>query len=260
MVAGLAAFGVAIATVDASPRTTSADAPLAFRAVVPGLAVDSGPGEQPGQMGVAHLSARVDGGLVVTGEVVNHCCTPITNVRVRIVYTSGGTTLSKDTESLVSTISNGGTGPFRATFIGVTADDGTLRAEVIGFEAAAAPAPSASVSVTGAFPFQIGPPDPQTKEIPYSTEVQQLRGTVTNTSSTSLTGMQVVLAAYDGNGNVAFVTTSSLITVPFQATEMDPVLLPGTTGAFIASIPLGRLLEIEGAVTWRGYLNATPAQ
>ena len=256
------ALGFAISAAEGGPSGTAAietTAP-AFRAVIPGVAVDSAIGHEDRAVFAAHLSGRVDGGLVVTGEVVNDGVTPITHVRVRVMYTSGAETLSKDTESLVAVISSDATGPFRVTFTGVSTFQGTLSAEVIGFEATADPGPSAKVTVTETTPFQIGPPDPVTRVIPYSTEVEKIRGTVTNTSNAPVTSMEVVLALYDGSGNVVFVTTSSMLQVPFQGTEENPVLLPGSTATFVAAIPKGRLLETGGTATWRGYLNATFAK
>ena len=118
------------------------------------------------------------------------------------------------------------------------------------------PAPSATFAFSGPHPFQIGPPDPKTGVIPYSTTVEELRGTVTNTSSASYGEMGVVVAAYDGLGRVVMVTTGTELSVPFQQAGQPAVLASGSTASFVAAIPIGLLLTFEGEVTIKGFLNA----
>ena len=162
----------------------------------------------------------------------------------------------RETESLVKVIEPGSTGPFRVYIAGITDTLGTVTAAVTSVEAASMPAPSATFAFSGPHPFQIGPPDPKTGVIPYSTTVEELRGTVTNTSDTRYGEMGVVVAAYDGLGRVVMVTAASELSVPFQQAGQAAVLLAGNSASFVAAIPIGLLLTFEGEVTIKGFLNA----
>lgn len=210
------------------------------------------------QVTAAHLSQRVDGGLVVSGEVVNGTEANITAVEVAVTLDRSGSRTTKGTISLVRVIPPGGVGPFQVFYAGVTDTDGVISAEVTGFETTAEPAINATFAISGPYPFQIGPPDPKTQVIPYSTTLEQLRAQVTNTGSTALGDMDTVIVAYDGQGNVAFVTTGTEPSVPFQQAGEAPVLVPGQSGSFVAGIPIGLLLEIPGQVTLKGFMNALP--
>ena len=162
----------------------------------------------------------------------------------------------RETESLVKVIEPGSTGPFRVYIAGITDTLGTVTAAVTSVEAASMPAPSAMFTFSGPYPFQIGPPDPKTGVIPYSTTVEELRGTVTNTSSASYEGIAILVAAYDGAGRVVMVTAASELSVPFQQAGQPAVLASGSTASFVAAIPIGLLLTFEGEVTIKGFLNA----
>ncbi len=204
-----------------------------------------------------HLSQRVDGGLVVSGEVLNGSASNITSVQVTVTLNRNGSTSTKETVSLVTIIPPGGVGPFQVFYAGVTDTGGVISAEVSAFEATAEPATMVSFAISGPYPFQIGPPDPKTHVIPYSTTLSELRGQVTNTGTSAFAEMDTVVVAYDGQGNVAFVTTGTEPTVPFQVAGETPILQAGQSGSFIAGIPIGLLLQIPGEVTLRGFLNAT---
>lgn len=253
---GCFAFG-ALHTAEASDSTPVS---LPFRAFLPGMASDNSPSNLPGTTLVSaeHLSQRVDGGLVISGEVLNDSPANITGAQVRVTLRRNGVSATKDTVSFVRIIPPGGVGPFQVFFAGVTDTNGTISADVTGFGPATEPAIEAMFAISGPYPFQIGPPDAKSGVIPYSNTLEQLRGLVTNDGGLPLAEMDTVIVAYDGSGNVAFVTTGTEPTVPFQEAGDAAVLPPGQTGSFIAGIPIGLLLKVQGDVTLKGFLNATP--
>ncbi len=246
------------ATLLRGPSAAAETAPaLAFRAFVPGMAADSSTQPDQASLVVAtHLGQHLEGGLVITGEVVNGGSAAIAAVKVSVSHSANGAVTMRETESLVKVIEPGSTGPFRVYVPGITDTLGTVTAVVTSMEISSSSAPSAMFTFSGPYPFQIGPPDPKTGVIPYSTTVEELRCAVTNTSDTSYGEMGVVVAAYDGLGRVVMVTTGSELSVPFQQAGQPAVLASGSTASFVAAIPIGLLLTFEGEVTIKGFLNA----
>ncbi|MGE3073550.1 MAG: hypothetical protein AB7N24_05610 [Dehalococcoidia bacterium] len=258
-IAVLVICSAALATNQNADAATAVAPDLPFHAFVPAMAADDAPSvaTETGSVAAEHLSQRIDGGLVVSGEVVNNTGANITSVEVALTLEHNGTAMTKETVSLVRVIPPGGVGPFQVFYAGVTDTGGTISAEVTSYETTSAPVVEATFAITGPYPFQVGPPDPKTQVIPYSTTLEQLRAQVTNTGSEALREMDTVIVAYDGQGNVAFVTTGTEPTVPFQAAGEAAVLQPGATGSFVAGIPIGLLLQIPGQVTLKGFMNAT---
>jgi hypothetical protein len=253
--------GVLAAAVAIAPASADGAPNLQFRAVVPGLVADAtAPVSADASLVVAeHMTQRYESGLVVSGEVLNGTSQPIASVVVHIRVAKDGQTYDKVTETQLAVINPGGVGPFQTTVTGISSTDGTLTATIDSFAISDLSAPSAKFAISGPYPFQVGPPDPKTGEIPYSTVLEQLHGTVTNTGPLPIGDLEVVLVAYDVDGNVAYVTTGPRPQVPFQeAGDTNPVLQPQYTATFVAGIPIGLLNSLPGHVTWAGYLNGVP--
>ena len=85
-----------------------------------------------------------------------------------------------------------------------------------------------------------------------------LSGAVTNTGPVSLTNIEVSVALYDGDGNVALVLQASTVSVPFEPAE-GAKLRPGQTGTFAAQVATAELLAIAGSVRVVCFVNAAPA-
>lgn len=226
---------------------------LPHRLAVPGLAVDAGPAPV---VSAGHISARNDGGLVVTGDVTNGSGVAVASVRLLVHATVAGQPLTRETTALVSRLAPGGVSPFSVRFAlpGETATG--LNVEVLAYDQTDA-VPTASFAFSGPYPFQVGPPDPKTGTIPYSTILEQLRGQVTNQSSRPLQSIDIVVAMYDGDGNVAWVGNGAELQVPFEVAGGVQQLEDGQTGTFIVGIPIGLLGSISGHATIRGFLNAS---
>jgi hypothetical protein len=250
--AGVVALAGASSALGAQSATADG---LAYRLIVPGLAFDSGP-VATAAVQAGHLSSTNDGGLVVTGDVSNTSLNSITNVHVRVSAVVGDSTVTRETTTLVDAIGPGGRAPFRVVFALPGDTSGPVTAEVVSFDTVAA-APSATFAFAGPYPFQVGPPDAKTGAIPYSTVLDQLRGQVTNTSGQTLSGIGIVVAIYDGIGNVAWVGNGAELQAPFQEAGDEPVLLAGQTGSFIVGLPKGLLNTVPGQATFAGFVNAT---
>ncbi|MEO8540448.1 MAG: hypothetical protein ABI577_11965 [bacterium] len=237
------------------PERTANASDLPFRMILPGVASDAEAAPNASLV-AAHIAATNDGGLVVTGDVTNYSATPVTNVHVTVSATISGTTATRDTTVLVETLAPGARGPFRAVF----ALPGDLNAPVAvtlaSFEAGASP-PSASFSFAGPYPFQIGPPDAKTGVIPYSTVLDQLQAQLTNTTGSVIGEIDIVVAIYDGPGNVVWLGSGAELHVPFEQSGQPQVLAPGQSGSFFVGIPKGLLNGITGHATIVGFVNAT---
>lgn len=251
----------AFATGEAGAGAEGAN-PLIYRAVLPATSSDGPALSNPadGQVVVVHLGQRLDGGLVVAGEFINNTRSPVTAVKGELALTIGDREVRQPVESLIRTIQPGETAPFQVLVPSVTAAASQIRGAVLSFVAAVSqPATPVSFSINGPYAFQTGPPDPKTRVIPYSSTVEQFRGTVTNRSDTPLHQLEVVVAAYDAAGNVLVVATTPSLTVPFASSIEDPTLTPGTTAEFIVGLPLGLTLRTPGNITFKGFLNAEQA-
>lgn len=233
-------------------HAASADT-LPYRMLVPGIAVDAG---APGVVTAGHVSARNDGGLVVTGDVTNGTSGPVANVQLRVRATVAGQPVTRTTSAILNHIAAGATSPFSVSFALPGDAARGVSVEVISYEAAAT-APAAAFSFAGPFPFQVGPPDPKTGKIPYSTVLEQLHGQVTNQSGRPLQSMDIVVAIYDGDGAVAWVGNGADLQVPFEVAGGVQQLEDGQTGTFIVGLPIGLLGSIPGHATIRGFLNAS---
>lgn len=229
----------------------SADA-LPYRMLIPGLAVDAG---ATGIVSAGHVSAHNDGGLVVTGDVTNGTNGVVSNVRVRVHATSGGQPVTRETTALVTRIAPGGASPFSVRF-SLPGETTGLSVEVLGFDSATT-APAATFAFAGPYGFQIGPPDPKTGVIPYSTILEQLRGRITNQSGRPLQSIDIVVAIYDGDGNVAWVGNGADLQVPFEVAGGIQQLEDAHTGTFIVGLPVGLLGSVPGHPTIRGFVNAS---
>ncbi len=229
-------------------------ADLQFRMVVPGLALDSG---TAAGVTAGHVSLRNDGGLVVTGDVTNGSSSVVSHVQLLVHATVGGVATTRQTSALVNSLKPGATAPFRVQFAlpGDIAAGATV--EVLGFETTALAPASGAFTFAGPYPFQVGPPDPKTGVIPYSSTIEELRGQVTNTGSRPLRAIEVLVAIYDGAGNVAWVGSGNDLQVPFEVAGVPQQLEVGQTGTFIVGIPIGLLASVPGHVTFQGFLNAS---
>lgn len=235
-----------------SHREPAAADTLPYRMLVPGIAVDAG---STGVLSAGHLSATNDGGLVVTGDVTNGTSGAVSNVRLLVHATVGGQAVTRETTALVARIAPGAVSPFSARF-SLPGETAGVTVEVLGFESAGA-APAATFAFAGPYGFQIGPPDPKTGVIPYLTVLEQLRGQVTNRTGRPLQSIDIVVAIYDGSGNVAWVGGGAELQVPFEVAGGVQQLEDGQTGTFIVGVPIGLLGSISGHATIRGFVNAS---
>lgn len=251
-------FGLAsVATVMTALERPGAEAEnLPFRMVVPGIAVDAG-NASPSAVRAGHVSLRNDAGLVVTGDVTNGTSTIVSAVRLKVTVVVDGTTITRETTALIDSLAPLGVSPFRVIFPVQGAVSGPAVIEVLGFEVESTAAPSASFAFAGPYPFQIGPPDPKTGVIPYSKTLEQLKGTVTNTSGATMTDVGMIIAIYDGSGSVAWVGVGADLQVPFPVVGQVQQLPAGQSGTFIVGLPIGLLNSIEGHSTIVGFINAT---
>ncbi len=224
---------------------------LPYRMSIPGIAVDSG---ETGPVTAGHVSARNDGSLVVTGDVTNGTSVPISNVQLLVHATVGGQAVTRSASALVTRIAPGSTSPFNVTFA-LPGDLTGITVEVVGFDRSYE-APAATFAFAGPYPFQVGPPDPKTGKIPYSTVLEQLKGQVTNRSGRPISAIDIVVAIYDGSGNVAWVGTGAELQVPFEVPGGIQQLEDGQTGTFIVGLPIGLLNSVPGQSSIRGFLNA----
>jgi hypothetical protein len=234
--------------------SANADA-FPYRLVVPGLAAES-TSAPLSSVSAGHLSARNDGGFVVTGDVTNHSLGTITNVTVEVTATVGGVQTIRETTALVDAIAPGSTAPFRMVFALPGDESRPVIATVTGFDTTG-PGPSATFAFSGPYPFQVGPPDPKAGVIPYSTVLEQLHAQFTNTSGRALTDIATVVAIYDGDGNVVWVGTGADLHVPFEQANVPQRLEAGQSGTFVVGIPIGFLNTIPGQITFAGFVNAT---
>lgn len=254
----LLTLGVAaavLATTSAGHQTSASADVLPYRLALPGIAVDSGGSASTGSVIAGHVSARNDGGLVVTGDVTNATTGVVSNVRLLVHATVGGQAVTRETTAAVTRIAPNGISPFSARFALPGDAASGVSVDVLGFESAPA-APAATFSFAGPYPFQIGPPDPKTGVIPYSKVLEQLRGQITNTSGRPLRAIDIVVALYDGDGNVAWVGSGAELQVPFEVAGGIQQLEAGQTGTFIVGIPIGLLGSIAGHTTIQGFVNA----
>lgn len=225
---------------------------LPYRMLVPGIAVDA---ESTGVVSAGHLSATNDGGLVVTGDVTNGTSGTVSHVRLLVHASIGGQAVTRETTALVDRIAPGAVSPFSARF-SLPGEPSGISVEVLGFDSAGA-APASTFAFAGPYGFQIGPPDPKTGVIPYSTVLEQLRGQITNQSGRPLQAIDIIVAIYDGNGNVAWVGSGADLQVPFEVAGGVQQLEDGQTGTFIVGVPIGLLGSISGHTTIRGFVNAS---
>ena len=266
-------FGVLLACgAVLSPALVKADGSLSarpFRAVVPALAADSvspvpTPALSPLVVTQGVTTSAVNG-FWAYGEVHNGLDHTITDVMVTATFmpAPGAAPVTRTFQTRVHEIGPGGNGPFRISFSGPTTARTQLTTEVASFRDATAPAISDATSTTFSAPrpqeFEVSDPVTHKTKVVISTDTYIVNGTVTNHTDHALTGIEVVLVVYDGDGNVVIVSLSSAISVMYADPAVPAVLRPGQGGSYTVPLSIPAYLGIHGSTRIVGYVNATPA-
>ena len=254
-----------------SPALVNADSIQAarpFRTTLPAIAADSvSPAPAPALsplVATQGVTTSAVNGFVAYGEVHNGLDHTITDVMVTATFTAapGSAPVTRTFQTRVHEIGPGGNGLFRISFSGPTTASTQLQTVVSGYRDATAPAVTDAVSTTFSAPtpqeFVVSDPVTHKSRVVVSTDTYILSGTLTNHTDHALTNLEVVVAVYDGDGNVAIVSLSSAISTAYGDPAVPAVLNPGQGGTYTVPLSIPAYLGIPGSPRIAGYVNATP--
>lgn len=254
-----------------SPALVNADSSQParpFHAFVPAIAADqASPDPAPALLPLVvtqGVTTSAVNGFWAYGEVHNGLDHAISDVMVAATFTAapGSTPVTRTFQTRVHDIGPGGNGLFRISFSGPTSASTQLQTEVSSYRDATGPAVTDAVTTTFSAPtpqeFVISDPVTHKTRIVVSTDTYILNGTLTNHTDHALTALEVVVAVYDGDGNVAIVSLSSAISVMYADPAVPAVLNPGQGGTYTVPLSIPAYLGIHGSPRIVGYVNATP--